>query len=132
MDGLGHLKKFNDLIGNRTRDLPACSTLPRSPLIIFHIWVYINVPSDPFRSVFSDQILCVFYRHIISPVFASCPVHLTPHPSFLSFELLFGEEYKLITLKSKSPVFTLLDKQQVILVFFFLLWRIRTSGLLPF
>jgi hypothetical protein len=37
LEGLGKLKKFNDLIGNRTRDLPSCSivpqatTLPRSP-----------------------------------------------------------------------------------------------------
>jgi hypothetical protein len=38
LEGLGKLKKSNDLIGNRTRDLPACSilpqttTLPRAPL----------------------------------------------------------------------------------------------------
>jgi hypothetical protein len=37
LEGLGQLKKFNDLIENRTRDLPACSvvpqrtTLPRAP-----------------------------------------------------------------------------------------------------
>jgi hypothetical protein len=37
MEGLGQLKKSNDLIRNRTRDFPACSivpqptTLPRSP-----------------------------------------------------------------------------------------------------
>jgi hypothetical protein len=36
---LGQLKKFNDLVGNRTRDLPACSmvpqptTLPRAPFL---------------------------------------------------------------------------------------------------
>jgi hypothetical protein len=37
LEGLGQLKKSSDLIGNRTRDLPACSmvpqptTLPRTP-----------------------------------------------------------------------------------------------------
>jgi hypothetical protein len=37
LERLGQLKKSNDLIGNRTRDLPACSivpqpaTLPRVP-----------------------------------------------------------------------------------------------------
>jgi hypothetical protein len=37
LEGLGKLKNPNDLIGNRTRDLPACSivpqqtTLPRAP-----------------------------------------------------------------------------------------------------
>jgi hypothetical protein len=37
LEGLGQLKKFNELIGTRTRDLPACSiapqltTLPRTP-----------------------------------------------------------------------------------------------------
>jgi hypothetical protein len=30
LEGLGQLKKFNDLIGNRTRDLPACSIVPRT------------------------------------------------------------------------------------------------------
>jgi hypothetical protein len=29
LEGLGQLRKFNDLIGNRTRDLPACSTVPQ-------------------------------------------------------------------------------------------------------
>jgi hypothetical protein len=29
MEGLGQLKKFSDLIGNRTRDLPACSIAPQ-------------------------------------------------------------------------------------------------------
>jgi hypothetical protein len=39
LEGLGQLKKFYDIIGNRTRDLPACSmvseltTLPRAPVI---------------------------------------------------------------------------------------------------
>jgi hypothetical protein len=37
LEGLGQLRKSNDLIGNRTHDLPACSivpqptTLPRAP-----------------------------------------------------------------------------------------------------
>jgi hypothetical protein len=37
MQGLGKLKQYNDLIGTRTRDLPACNiapkpcTLPRAP-----------------------------------------------------------------------------------------------------
>jgi hypothetical protein len=37
LEGLGQLKKSNDLIGDRIRDLPACSivpqptTLPRAP-----------------------------------------------------------------------------------------------------
>jgi hypothetical protein len=29
LEGLGKLKKFNDLIGNRTRDLPACGIVPQ-------------------------------------------------------------------------------------------------------
>jgi hypothetical protein len=29
LEGLGQLKKFSDLIGNRSRDLPACSVLPQ-------------------------------------------------------------------------------------------------------
>jgi hypothetical protein len=39
LEGLGKLKKSNDLIGNRSRDIPACSivpqpsTLPRDPII---------------------------------------------------------------------------------------------------
>jgi hypothetical protein len=43
LEGLGKLKKSNDLIGIRTRDLPACSvvpqptTLPRAPIITITI-----------------------------------------------------------------------------------------------
>jgi hypothetical protein len=37
LEELGKLKKFNDLIGNQTRDLPACSIVPqlfwRAPFI---------------------------------------------------------------------------------------------------
>jgi hypothetical protein len=29
LEGLGELKKPNDLIGNRTRDFPACSIVPQ-------------------------------------------------------------------------------------------------------
>jgi hypothetical protein len=29
LEGLGKLKKSNDLIGNRNRDLPACSIVPQ-------------------------------------------------------------------------------------------------------
>jgi hypothetical protein len=29
LEGLGHLKKSNDFIGKRTRDLPACSIVPQ-------------------------------------------------------------------------------------------------------
>jgi hypothetical protein len=29
LEGLGQLKKFSDLIGNRTRDFPACSIVPQ-------------------------------------------------------------------------------------------------------
>jgi hypothetical protein len=31
LKGLGKLKKFGDLIGIRTRDRPACSTMPPAP-----------------------------------------------------------------------------------------------------
>jgi hypothetical protein len=30
LQGLGKLKKFNDLIGNRTRDLPAYTIIPQT------------------------------------------------------------------------------------------------------
>jgi hypothetical protein len=42
LEGLGQVKKSNDLIGNQTRDLPACSivsqltTLLRVPIGIVH------------------------------------------------------------------------------------------------
>jgi hypothetical protein len=29
LEGLGKLKTYNDLIGNQTRDLPACSIVPQ-------------------------------------------------------------------------------------------------------
>jgi hypothetical protein len=46
LEGLGQLKKSNDLIGNRTRDLPTCSivpqptTLPHAPLT----WTMFKIP----------------------------------------------------------------------------------------
>jgi hypothetical protein len=30
LEGLGKLKKYNDLIGNRNHDLPACSIMPQA------------------------------------------------------------------------------------------------------
>jgi hypothetical protein len=42
LEGLGKLKKFNYLIGNRTHNLPACSivpqltTLPHAALFLVH------------------------------------------------------------------------------------------------
>jgi hypothetical protein len=33
LDGLGKMKEFNDLIGTRTRDLPACSTVPQQTML---------------------------------------------------------------------------------------------------
>jgi hypothetical protein len=49
LEWLGQLKKFNNFIGNRTRDLPACSTvpqtttLPRAPIIILHYLLWTSV-----------------------------------------------------------------------------------------
>jgi hypothetical protein len=33
LEGLGQLKKFNDLIGNQTRDLPDCSIVPQPTML---------------------------------------------------------------------------------------------------
>jgi hypothetical protein len=35
LEGLGKLKKFNDLIRNETHDLPACSIMPQ-PITLLH------------------------------------------------------------------------------------------------
>jgi hypothetical protein len=35
LEGLGQLKKSNDLIGNRTRDVLACSIVPQ-PTMLLH------------------------------------------------------------------------------------------------
>jgi hypothetical protein len=57
LEGLGQLKKSNDLIGIWTRDLPACSiapqptTLPRAPIIII---VIISTLIKSRRSLFHD------------------------------------------------------------------------------
>jgi hypothetical protein len=34
LEGLGQLKKYNDLIGNRTRDLPTCSIVPQQTTLL--------------------------------------------------------------------------------------------------
>jgi hypothetical protein len=47
MERLGQLKKFTDLIGTRTRDLPTCSTvpqpttLPRAPVVAVVIMILV-------------------------------------------------------------------------------------------
>jgi hypothetical protein len=38
LEGLGQLKKSNDLIGNLTRDLPACSIVPEPTKFFFYSW----------------------------------------------------------------------------------------------
>jgi hypothetical protein len=49
LEGLGKLKKFNDIIGTRTQDLPASSIAPqpsallRSPIIIMIIIIIIII-----------------------------------------------------------------------------------------
>jgi hypothetical protein len=49
LEGLGKLKKSNDLIGNRTGDLPACSivlqptTLQRAPVVVLVVLVRVVV-----------------------------------------------------------------------------------------
>jgi hypothetical protein len=35
LEGLGKLKKSNDLIGNRTRDFPACSIVPQPTTLAY-------------------------------------------------------------------------------------------------
>jgi hypothetical protein len=48
LGGLGQLKKYSDLVGNRMRDLSACSIVPqpttllRAPIIIIMI-IIINI-----------------------------------------------------------------------------------------
>jgi hypothetical protein len=65
-EGLGKMKKSNDLIENQTRDLPACKTvplpitLPRAPRL-----KGVGTINDPFSNIFlivsyTDQIP-VFY-----------------------------------------------------------------------
>jgi hypothetical protein len=34
LEGLGKLKKSNDLIGNRIRDLPACNMVPQTTALL--------------------------------------------------------------------------------------------------
>jgi hypothetical protein len=53
LEGLGQLKKYNDFMGSRTRDLPVCSivpqstTLPRAPnLTTICTKLYINNNSN--------------------------------------------------------------------------------------
>jgi hypothetical protein len=65
LEGLGQLNKFNDLIGNRTRDLPACNiipqptTLPRAPLCVC---VCVCVRTYTFKGTSGNFIfLCAHY-----------------------------------------------------------------------
>jgi hypothetical protein len=52
LEGLGQWENFNDLIGNRTRDLPACSiapqptTLLRTPLKMIMTYTDSTIKTD--------------------------------------------------------------------------------------
>jgi hypothetical protein len=37
LEGVGKLKKLNDIIGNRNCDLPACSIVPLAKLFLYRI-----------------------------------------------------------------------------------------------
>jgi hypothetical protein len=60
LKGLGQLKKSNDLIGNRTRDLPACSIVPqpttllRAPALSLYLINYILRRDDAWGSECMD------------------------------------------------------------------------------
>jgi hypothetical protein len=51
LEGLGQLKKSNDLIGNRTRDFPACRIVPQ--------------PTTP------AGIICTYYKFMKLPITAA-------------------------------------------------------------
>jgi hypothetical protein len=42
LEGLGKLKKFSDLIGTQTRDLPACSIVPQ-PITLPHYSIFCKI-----------------------------------------------------------------------------------------
>jgi hypothetical protein len=42
-EGLSTLKKYNDIIGNRTRELPACSIVPQSTTLPRAPGVEVNI-----------------------------------------------------------------------------------------
>jgi hypothetical protein len=52
LEGLGKQKKYNDLIGNRTRDLPACRILITNFEDIERCWSW-RVHGIPSRYLFS-------------------------------------------------------------------------------
>jgi hypothetical protein len=52
MGGLGKLKKSNDLIGNRTRDLPACSVVPQPTMNDKKARMLTEAIADSFMALF--------------------------------------------------------------------------------
>jgi hypothetical protein len=107
LEGLGKLKKSNDLIGIRIRDLPACSivfqptTLLRAPAIVVNViffykicelWVLtsLNMNICVFRDVTSHNvIIATVSEEISASIFrvksgntrsaTGCPPPLSPH-----------------------------------------------------
>jgi hypothetical protein len=51
LEGLGQLKIYNDLIGNRTRDLPACSIMPGC-------FKKSSTPLEAYKNLFRGHVQC--------------------------------------------------------------------------
>jgi hypothetical protein len=82
LKGIGQLKKFNVLIGNRTRDLPACSIVPQA------IFLNSNNPK-------STRMLAFPLVTTVAMPFTTLPVHVFHVPCslyVLTSEILVEED----------------------------------------
>jgi hypothetical protein len=59
LEGLGQLKKLNDFIGPRTRDLPACSIVPQPSTLLCALYIK-HETTNELRGAFVEAMTAVF------------------------------------------------------------------------
>jgi hypothetical protein len=96
LEGLGKLKKFNDLIGNLTHDLPACSIEPTACVMSYFFKTNLELAPPTFTCL-TRQVPLPF--RIQNYAFLIAPKRLTRLTEFIFLDLItlieFDEELKL-------------------------------------
>jgi hypothetical protein len=122
LEEIGQLKKFNDLIGNRTGDLPACSIVPQRTTLqrVPFLWHHFCFSFSPLSFTF-----CISFGLVNHFVFITTPA-LTPvvlylifilcHFSFLSFFLAYFFSFFLPPFPTSTLLLVLLFVLQCITV----------------
>jgi hypothetical protein len=100
LEELGKLKKFNDLIGNRTRNLTACSIVPQQ-MTLQRAPIYVRT-CVLFRTVSQIQLFhCTLYRRATRHVLTRVAKCIDVDGGIFKKCIILGKLYQLCHLKNK-------------------------------